>query len=131
MQYLGSVHVLHQHVFPNCGVLCTFDLGPPNGSGFTQQGPMRDTLNFRLELHPIRPTVDLSNHQDWSPFILTLELHPIRPNEDHCGPVLPPRLVSLHPYLGTPPNKAQRGPLWTCPTTRTGLPSSLPWKSTQ
>ena len=75
--------------------------------------------------------MDLSYHQDWCPFILTLELHPIRPNQAHCGPFLPPRLVSLHPYLGTPPNKAQRGPLWTSPTTRTGVPLSLPLNSTQ
>ena len=55
----------------------------------------------------MRPTVDLSYNQDWSPFILTLKLHPIRPNEAHCGPVLPLGLVSLYPYLETPPNKAQ------------------------
>ena len=65
----------------------------------------------------MRTPVDLSYHQDWSPFILTLELHPIRPNEDHCGPVLPLGQVSLHPYIGPPTNKAQRGPLWenVCP----------------
>ena len=56
----------------------------------------------------MRTTVDLSYHQDWSTFILTLELHPIRPNEDHCGPVLPLGHASLHPYIGTPPYKAKR-----------------------
>ena len=69
----------------------------------------------------MRPTVDLSYRKDWSPFILTLKLHPIRPNEAHCGPVLRLGLESLHPYLGTPPNKAQRGPLWTSPATRTSI----------
>ena len=47
----------------------------------------------------------------------------IRPNENHCeypphkkahcGPVLPPRLGSLHPYLVTLPNKTQWGPVWS------------------
>ena len=80
-----------------------------------------------LELHPTRPNEyhyefqfgtppneDLCGpvllpvyYQDWSPFILTLELHPMRPNEDLCGPVLLSGLVSLHPFLGTPPNEAQ------------------------
>ena len=70
-----------------------------------------------LELHPLPwNSLDLSYFQDWSPFILTLELHPMRPNEDLCGPVLLPGLVSLHPYLGTPPNEDLPGLVSLHPT---------------